>query len=137
MTDAVIGGGGLGAVSRPRGLLRALWLQPAEEGERRFLCLPVFCGAGIGAYFSLKFEPPLWPAVAVALTGLALVVLLRRQGGWCEGALVFTTFAAGFGLMRKTPWHRGWRMLQRQLGPVALTGRLIDIDLVEKSLRII
>jgi competence protein ComEC len=137
MTDAVIGGGGLGAVSRPRGLLRALWLQLAEEGERRFLWLPVFFGAGIGAYFSLKFEPPLWPAVAVALAGLALVVLLRRQGGWCEAALAFTTFAAGFGLMRETAWQSEWPMLQRQLGPVALTGRVIDIDLVEKGWRII
>ena len=32
----------------------------AAEGERRLLWLPVFFGAGIGVYFGLKVEPPLW-----------------------------------------------------------------------------
>ena len=35
----------------------------AAEGERRLLWLPVFFGAGIGVYFALTVEPPLWPGI--------------------------------------------------------------------------
>ena len=39
----------------------------AAEGERRLLWLPVFFGAGIGVYFSLSFEPPLWAGFGATL----------------------------------------------------------------------
>jgi competence protein ComEC len=136
MTDAVFPGAGLGAVPRP-GFLRGLAERLAAEGERRFLWLPVLFGAGIGLYFSLKFEPPLWPAIAAAVAGIGLVLVLRRQAGWCEAALAFAAFAAGFALMRETAFERQAPMLQRPLGPVALNGRVVDIDLVDKGWRII
>jgi competence protein ComEC len=136
MTDAVFPGGRLEAVSKP-GLWRGLAERLAAEGERRFLWLPVFFGAGIGIYFSLKVEPPLWPAIALAAAGVALAVVLRRQGPWWEAALAFAALAAGFALMRETAWEHQAPMLQRQLGPVALTGRVIDIDVVDKGWRVI
>src|SRR5207302_9787733 len=52
-------------------------------------------------------------------------------------ALAFTVFAAGFALMRETAWEREAPMLQRHLGPVAVTGRVVDIDLMEKGWRIV
>src|ERR1700753_929907 len=101
MSDGVFPTGRGGAVRAPRpGWLRGLGERLAAEGERRFLWLPVFFGAGIGIYFSLTFEPPLWPALAVALAGVSLAVLLRRQAGWGEAALAFALLAAGFALMR-------------------------------------
>ena len=54
------------------------------EGDRRLLWLPVFFGAGIGAYFVLTVEPPLWPSIAAAIAGLGLVFALRRHPAWCE-----------------------------------------------------
>jgi competence protein ComEC len=136
MTDVVFPGGRVGAVSPP-GLLRGLAERLAAEGERRLLWLPVFFGAGIGIYFSLKVEPPLWPAVAVAIAGMALALVLRRAGPWCEAALAFAALAAGFALMCETAWERQAAMLQRPLGPVALSGRVIDVDLVDKGWRVI
>jgi competence protein ComEC len=138
MADAAIAGGRLRPVAEWRAwLFRALADRLAAEGERRLLWLPVFFGAGIGVYFVLKVEPPLWPGIAAAIGGLALVLALRRRSGWCEATLAFTLFAGGFALMRETAWEREAPMLQRHLGPVAVNGRVVDIDLMEKGWRIV
>jgi competence protein ComEC len=138
MADAAIAGGRLGSVAEWRDrVCGALADRLAAEGERRLLWLPVFFGAGIGVYFVLKVEPPLWPGIAAAVAGLALAFVLRRRSGWCEAVLAFTVFAAGFALMRETSWEREAPMLQRHLGPVAVTGRVVDIDVMEKGWRIV
>ena len=138
MADAAIAGGWLGPLSEWRTrLFGGLADRLAAEGERRLLWLPVFFGAGIGVYFLLKVEPPLWPGIAAAIAGVGSVVALRRYRAWCEAALAFTVFAAGFALMRETAWEREAPMLQRHLGPIAVTGRVIDIDLMEKGWRIV
>jgi competence protein ComEC len=138
MADAAIAGGRLGPVAEWRTWLSgALADRLAAEGERRLLWLPVFFGAGIGVYFVLKVEPPLWPGIAAAVAGLALAFVLRRRSGWREAVLAFTVFAAGFALMCETAWERGAPMLQRHLGPVAVTGRVVDIDVMEKGWRIV
>jgi hypothetical protein len=70
MADAAIAGGRLGSVAEWRDrVCGALADRLAVEGERRLLWLPVFFGTGIGAYFVLKVEPPLWPGVAAAIAG--------------------------------------------------------------------
>jgi len=109
----------------------------AAEGERRFLWLPVFFGAGIGAYFALRVEPPLWPGVAAAIGGAGLSLAMRRHQAWCEAALALTVLAAGFALISETAWERQGAMLQRHLGPVTVTGRVIDVDLAQKGWRIV
>ena len=109
----------------------------AAEGERRLLWLPVFFGAGIGVYFGLKVEPPLWPGVVAAIAGAGSSLALRRHPAWCEAALALTVSAAGFALMGETAWGRQAPMLQRHLGPLTVTGRVVDIDLAQKGWRIV
>src|SRR6202011_6009198 len=131
MTDAVIPGGRLGAVAEWRDrLFVGLADRLAAEGERRLLWLPVVFGAGIGVYFLLKVEPPLWPGIAAAIAGVGSVTAVRRYRVWFDAALAFTVFAAGFALMRVTAWEHAAPMLQRHLGPIAVTGRVVDIDLM-------
>ncbi len=138
MADAALAGGRTGPLLEWRArLLGGLADKLAAEGERRLLWLPVFFGAGIGIYFLLKVEPPLWPGAAAAILGAGAAWTLRRYPAWCEMALAFAAFAAGFALMRETAWEREAPMLQRRLGPVAVTGRVADIDLVERGWRII
>jgi competence protein ComEC len=136
MTDASI----------PSGRLLSAWQWPsfralanplAAEGDRRLLWLPVFFGAGIAVYFSLTFEPPVWWGFAGGGAFLVVALALRRHAAWCEAALFLAAFAAGFGLMRESAFERQAPMLQRQLGPVAFTGRVVDIEQVEKGFRII
>ena len=45
--------------------------------------------------------------------------------------------AAGFALIAETARERAAPMLDRRLGPVALTGRVIDIDTMERGWRIV
>jgi competence protein ComEC len=118
-------------------LLTGLRDHLAAEGDRRLLWLPVFFGAGVGVYFVLKFEPPLWPGVIGAIAGAGLSFALRRHPAWCEAALALTVFAAGFALICETARERQAPMLQRHLGPVTVTGRVIDIDLAQKGWRIV
>jgi competence protein ComEC len=138
MADAAIAGGRFGPIAEWRTrLFSGLADRLAAEGERRLLWLPVFFGAGIGIYFALKVEPPLWPGIAAAIAGTGAAVALRRYPAWCEVALSFTALAVGFALMCETAWDRGAPMLQRRLGPVSITGRVVDIDLAEKGWRIV
>src|SRR5579883_369091 len=138
MTDAAIPGGRLGSAWQwPVRPFSALAGRLAAEGERRFLWLPVYFGAGIAVYFALTFEPPLWWGAAAAGASTLLALGLRRHGALCETMLALAAFAAGFGLMRETASERQAPMLQRQLGPIPVTGRIVDIDQVEKGWRII
>jgi competence protein ComEC len=138
MADATVAGGWLGRAPRwgARGwtALRGLL---AAEGERRLLWLAVFFGAGIGVYFSLTFEPPLWPGIAAIAAGAALVALWRRNPMPAEAAMALTVFAAGFALAAETTRERQTPMLARRLGPVEVTGRVIDSDRQEKGWRVI
>src|SRR5271166_6300780 len=118
-------------------IFAALTDRLAAEGDRRLLWLPVFFGAGIGVYFALKVEPPLWPGVVAAIASAGLSFALRQRPAWCEAALALTVFAAGFALMDETAWERQAPVLQRHLGPVTLTGRVVDIDLAQKGWRIV
>jgi competence protein ComEC len=134
MADAAIPAGGVGWASEWRHrVLGTLADKLAAEGERRLLWLPVFFGGGIGVYFALKFEPSLWAASTAAAASIGAVFALRRCPGWREAALVLAVFAAGFALMRETAWEREAAMLQRRLGPVAVSGRVIDMDLAERG----
>jgi competence protein ComEC len=118
-------------------VLTALSDRLAAEGERRLLWLPVFFGAGIGVYFLLKFEPPLWPGVFGAIAGAGLSFALHRHPAWCEAALALTVFVAGFAMICETARERQAPMLQRRLGPVTVTGRVVDIDLAQSGWRIV
>src|ERR1700740_955604 len=114
MAYAALAGGWTGPLSEWRArLFSVLADRLAAEGERRLLWLPVFFGAGIGVYFVLTGEPPLWPGIAAGAAGVGAVFGLRRYPGWREAALVLTVFAAGFALMRETAWEREAPMLQR------------------------
>src|SRR6516162_10945571 len=138
MADTALAGERVGFVSAwAARIVAALSDRLAAEGERRLLWLPVFFGAGIGVYFGLKVEPPLWPGVVAAIAGTGLSFALRRHPAWCEAALALTVSAAGFALMGETAWERQAPMLQRHLGPLTVTGRVVDIDLAQKGWRIV
>src|SRR6266404_9280033 len=138
MVDAAIAERRFGLVPAWCGrLLAALAERLAAERDRHLLWLPVFFGAGIGVYFALTVEPPLWPGLVMASAGAVVSLAMRRHPVWCRAALALTVFAAGFALMRATSAERQAPMLQRQLGPVSVTGRVADIDLAERGWRIV
>ena len=138
MADTAVASGWRGPVLEWRARFRGVVADRlVAEGDRRLLWLPVFFGAGIGVYFILKVEPPLWLGIAGVVAGVGMVFALRRYAAWCEAALALTLLAAGFALMCEIAWEREAAMLQRHLGPVVVSGRVIDADLVERGWRIV
>ncbi|HXO90643.1 MAG TPA: ComEC/Rec2 family competence protein, partial [Stellaceae bacterium] len=138
MADAAIAERRLGLVSAwCARIVAALAERLAAERDRHLLWLPVFFGAGIGVYFALMVEPPLWPGLVAASAGAVVSLAMHRHRVWCRAALALTVFAAGFALMRETTAERQAPMLQRQFGPVTVTGRVVDVDLAPKGWRIV
>ncbi|MBV9863361.1 MAG: ComEC/Rec2 family competence protein [Alphaproteobacteria bacterium] len=138
MADLAVASDGLGAASRG-GLhpLRDLGAAFAAEGERRALWLPVCFGTGIALYFALTVEPPLWLALAGAAIAAGLAVAVRRHPAAREAAVALAVVASGFALAVETRWQRDAPMLQRRLGPVAITGRVVDIDSLDRGWRVV
>jgi len=63
--------------------------------------------------------------------------LLQERPLACEAAIALVMFCAGFALIGETSWQRQAPALQRRLGPVMLTGRVLDIDSVDHGWRIV
>jgi competence protein ComEC len=140
MADLAIAGGGArarpagGTAFRPFAAFAAAF---AAEPERRVLWLPVFFGAGIAVYFALTVEPPLWLGLTGMLLAAAIAAALRHRPGWREGAVALAFFAAGFAAIQHARVADGTPMLERRLGPIRLTGTVVDIDAAERGWRII
>jgi competence protein ComEC len=109
----------------------------SAEGERRVHWLPVFFGAGIAVYFTLTVEPPWWAGVAALLASAAAAAALRRVPVARVVAILLAVAAAGFALIQFASWRDGTPMLDRRLGSVALTGRVIDVDQLDRGWRIV
>ncbi|MBV8777684.1 MAG: ComEC/Rec2 family competence protein, partial [Alphaproteobacteria bacterium] len=138
MADISIAGERLGMHAPRRGrALDVLMEAFAAENERRVLWLPALFGSGIALYFALTVEPPVWPGAAVALAGCLAAAALRRRRFWRSALLCLSLVPAGFVLIAATARERAAPMLERRLGPVALTGRITDIDAMERGWRIV
>jgi len=131
-----LGAEGLAPRRSPRPLL-ALAEALAAEGDRRTLWIPVFFATGIALYFTLTIEPPLWIGLALTAGAAAVVLGLRRWPALRNATIVLAFVAAGFVVMQEARLERGTAMLDRRLGPVAMTGKIIDIDALERGWRVI
>src|SRR5712692_5397362 len=138
MADLAAAGEGLGAA--PRRFLQPLAAFAAAfaaEGDRRILWLPVFFATGIAVYFTLTIEPPLWIGGAATVGAVAIAVALRRWPALRNAGIALAFVAAGFAVMQQARLERGTPMLERRLGPAAITGRVVDIDPLDRGWRII
>src|SRR6266851_4466171 len=138
MADLAAAGEGLGAAPRRR--LRPLLAFTgafAAEGDRRILWLPVFFGTGIALYFTLTSEPSPWIGGAATIAAAAVAVALRRWPVLRNAGIALAFVASGFAVMQQTRLERGTPMLERRLGPAAITGRVVDIDPLDRGWRII
>jgi competence protein ComEC len=107
------------------------------ERERWPLWLPVFLGAGIGAYFSLGVEPPAWLG-AVFLFGAAAVA----AGAWRRDRrlavpLALLAAATGFAVAQLQARLVAAPVLEHRLGPVAVEGRLVAVDPLPEGARLV
>jgi competence protein ComEC len=117
-----IGGGRAGAV--------LVWLKRELEAERErwLLWLPVVFGAGIGLYFALPAEPPLWLGAA-GLGALALSgSLVRRRPGWWLLLIAVFVFAAGFAAAQLRTHIVAAPVLEKERGSALVTGEVLSVE---------
>lgn len=111
------------------GRWRLLALQAITlEQDRWFLWVPVLFGLGIGSYFALEFEPPLWPLWPILAGALAFYAMTRSRGIWMVAGSIVASLVAGFTIIKaKTELMRS-PILERAIGPVSVEGW---IELIE------
>ncbi|MFP7571477.1 ComEC/Rec2 family competence protein [Marivita sp. S2033] len=93
-----------------------------------FPFVPVFLAIGIGLYFSIRFEPPVWALLLCGATGLVLLVFyLRSHAVFAPLLCAMALIALGAALAGARAHVVAGPVLDwRYYGPV--TGRVVAID---------
>jgi competence protein ComEC len=138
MADLAIAGDGRGAApGRALTPFGAIAAALAAEGERRILWLPVFFATGVALYFTLTSEPPWWIGGIGMLGAGVLAVALRRWPAWRDAVIALAFVLAGFAVITQARFEHGTPMLEHRIGAAAITGRVVDIDALDRGWRII
>ncbi len=106
------------------------------EREQWGLWAPVGVGAGIELYFSLQNEPPGWLGVFVLSLAAAGLVFGRERSAVLVPALVALTAGLGFTAAQIRTMTQAAPVLQRDLGVVGLSGRLITTESMPEGVRL-
>ena len=107
------------------------------ERERWPLWIPALFGAGIGVYFWLTVEPPLWLGLVAAAVTLPLAVVALRWRRWAAPAVAIAAVALGFAAAEVEAWWVAAPVQQRQLHFVAVEGRLMRIEPLPEATRLV
>jgi competence protein ComEC len=116
----------------------ASWLleEIAAERERWLLFAPVAIGAGVGLYFALPVEPPLWPLLAVGVAGVALALfalagalgLARGGPGFLILGLALAGVGGGMAAAKFRTLSVAAPVLEKRVGPVLVSGRVESVE---------
>jgi competence protein ComEC len=108
-----------------------------RQRERWILWLPVAIAVGVGAYFSLHSEPPLW----VGLVGLSVLIALISPFYRNKAALLlwlpFFLMVLGFTAAQWRTWTVATPVLERKTYPLMLQGKVIAVDALPEGYRIV
>jgi competence protein ComEC len=100
----------------------------AAERDRWALWVPVLLGCGIGLYFALLREPPVWLGGAGLLASAGLALAGRRRPPLVLPALALALVAAGFAAAQVQTWLAAAPVLAHAIGPVRVEGRIAEIE---------
>ncbi len=113
------------------------WLEAWIDAERgRFtLWLPVAMGAGVLAYFSLRFEPPAWVGITAACLLISGTVAVR-QLVWPRGGLMLLAAAACGVAAAQVATSRGLPLESLPTRATILTGTVRGVEILPDGRRI-
>ncbi|MDX1709991.1 MAG: ComEC/Rec2 family competence protein [Rhodovibrionaceae bacterium] len=116
-----------------------VWLSEQAQADRfRWaLWLPVGIGTGIAVYFALAFEPPLWLGPLLLMLMAAFTLASHRV--WQMAVVWFSLASVAIGFTAaqlRTQWVSA-PVLQDEVGPVRLVGRVFDVDERPKAVRLL
>ena len=120
-----MGGAGLGC-----GLLSALGQRLVAERERWPLWLPPFLGLGIGVYFALPVEPPLWLGPAAAALLALAAALVRRHLLPFMALAILLCGAAGFSAAQIRSAVLAAPVVERHTGALMLDGVVSEVEML-------
>ncbi|OYQ33627.1 hypothetical protein CHU95_14730 [Niveispirillum lacus] len=109
----------------------------AESG-RWVLWFPVLLGVGIGLYFALAHEPPRWSGATVLAAAVLTAWLVQvRWPGWGLPAwILLVALPLGFTTAQIRTALVASPILQMAIGPVGVTGSVVQIDRLESGMRL-
>jgi len=107
------------------------------ERERWALWVPALVGIGIGVYFWLTVEPPLWLGAVAAISTISAAAAAIRRQRLVLPAIAGAAIALGFGAAQFQAWWAAAPILERRIGPVAVEGRLVAVDPLPEGTRLI
>lgn len=122
---------------RPSAAARRLADRFSAERDRWLLWIPVLLGAGIGGYFWLSFEPPLWPGAVVLAVAAAATILLRERPLAFALAVAVVAVTVGFVAAKIATLAAAAPVLERRIGPVEVEARIVEVDLFPEGARIL
>jgi competence protein ComEC len=125
------------ALEPRRTFIAAVGERLLAERERWPLWLPVLMGGGIAIYFMLDQEPARWiGGVALALASVAMLLAWRLGQQIIPCSAIFAV-ALGFGAAQFEAWWVAAPVLDRRLGPIEITGRLVSLDPLPEGARLV
>ncbi len=98
------------------------------ERERWALWLPVALGAGAVAYFLLRVEPSPWMGPTALALSFAIGLALRARPGGIILGLALAAVALGFTAAQLRTAMVAAPVLQREIGPVTVSGRVVLVE---------
>jgi competence protein ComEC len=108
-----------------------------QQRDRWILWTPAAIALGVGGYFSLHFEPPLWTGlVMLGFLILALAPFYKNKIAvlvW----LPFFLIALGFTAAEWRTWEVSAPVLARKTYPLLLEGRVAAVDALPEGYRIV
>lgn len=116
-----------GEVSHARVLTMAVQTFLTER-ERWKLWIPVLFGAGAAAYLGLLAEPWSFSGLVLLISGVVILFIFRRQQVLTLTILAVVAFAAGFSAMQLRTSLQAAPVIDRKIGPVDLTGRVLRAE---------
>lgn len=105
------------------------------ERDRWLLWTPVGMGLGIITYFALPFEPSGWFLTATPVV-LGLAYTARWRWPLLLALSIMLTFVLGFNAAQMETRLAATPMLDRQMGPVRVTGRLMFTEVMPQGVRL-
>src|SRR5579864_222183 len=118
-------------------IFSALVARFLAERERWPLWLPVLMGVGIAIYFSLDREPAWWTGAVALAVAVAALLIARWKEIELAAFWAILAVALGFAAAQFETWIDAAPVLERRLGPVEVTGRLISLDPLPEGARLV
>ena len=121
------------AILSPTTIVDAALKCLVRERGRWVLWLPVLFGIGIGFYFSLPAEPPLWLRPLGVVAAVMAGGLAKRKGWATDSGLIaamagLSAVAAGFTVVQWRTITVKAPMVSERIGPTSVTGRIASVE---------